>query len=266
MKPLFAWLDERLVPTSSVAVPADDPGWLVGDALFETMRASEGRVVRLDAHLARLEASRLALAMPAPPVDPRVAIRALLDAHPPSSSDVVVRLTLSARPTLVVQLRPLAHRELVRRAGLALWTLPVRRGESFLARHKSAAWASNAIQRRLHHAGTADAFEGLWLDPEGRVLEGTSTNLFAVIDGAVWTPPLSHPILAGTARAAAIAALVGASVEVREAPLTLDAFAAAEALFATNATLPVAPILSLDGQIRGDAADALVRRLVAALD
>lgn len=268
-----AWLDDRLVPVTALAVPADDPGWLVGDGLFETMLVRQGRVVRLDRHLARFEASRRALALPPPPTEPRVAIAAVLAAADDAArlDEVALRLTLSARPTLVVQLRPIGPRDHARRAGLDLWTLPERRGETFLARHKALAWAANAVQRRLHRAGADPRFEGLWLDPEGHVLEGTSTNLFAVVDASrrlVYTPPLAQPILPGTARAAAIEALVAAGCEVREAPLDARDFARADELFATNATLPVAPVARLDGQPHpgGAVASALWHDVRAALE
>jgi len=250
----YAWLDDRIVSGDELRVSGDDPGFLIGDGIFETMRVRDGQVVALAAHLARFERSREALALPTPATDPAAAIAAVLAATDPGSLVAAgMRLTLSARPTLIVRLRTLTARDLARRAGLALHTLPERRGESFVARHKTLAWNANAIQQRLHADGADLRFEGLWLDPDGIVLEGTTTNLFAIIDGVVLTAPTSLAILPGIARAQTLAALSGLAIPHREAAFTRADLDRADAIFATNALLPLAPVLTLDGVAIGAA-------------
>jgi len=246
--PSHAWLDDRIVPADAVRIAGDDPGLTIGDGLFETMRVVAGRVPALADHLARFEASRMALALPRPATDPAFAIAAVLAANPHLANDELgLRLTLTARPTLIVALRPLTTRDHQRRRGLELYTLAARRGESFLARHKTLAWSANSVQQRLHPRGASPAFEGLWLDPEGVVLEGTSTNLFALLDGVVHTTPTSAPILAGVSRAHVLAALEALRIPHREARFTRTELDCATAIVASNAILPVAPVLSLDG-------------------
>ena len=243
----FAWLDDRLVREDALLVPADDPGFAIADGLFETMRVRAGVVVALSDHLARLESSRLALALPPPPAPLHEAIAAVLAAAPSTPHDLALRLTLTARPSLIVRLRSLTPRDHERRRGLHLHTLPTPRGESFLARHKTLAWNANAVQRRLHPRGDDPDFEGLWLDPDGFVLEATTSNLFAAIGDEVITPPTSAAILPGISRARAIAALRDHGVACVERPITRVELDLADTLFATNAILPVATIHALDG-------------------
>ncbi len=250
MKGPLAWFDDRLVPEDALFVRPDDPGFAIADGLFETMRIRAGEVVALPDHLARFESSRLALALPRPPVPLHQAISAVLAAHadqPALLDDVGLRVTLTARPSLIVRLRPITPRDRERRQGLHLHTLPARRGEAFLARHKTLAWNANAVQRRLHPHGDAPDFEGLWLDPEGFVLEGTTSNLFVAIGDDVVTPPTSAPILPGVSRARTIAALREHGVACIERPLARADLDLAQTLFATNAILPIAPIHALDG-------------------
>ncbi len=247
--PGYAWLDDRIVAADALWVSADDPGLTVGDGIFETMRVVRGEVQSLAAHLARFEATRAALALPRPATDPAHAIAQVLAQNDLSGrDDLGLRLTLTARPTLIVRLRALTPRDHQRRAGLALHTLPARRGEAFLARYKTLAWNANAVAQRLHTDGSDPSFEGLWLDPDGVVLEGTSTNLFAVLDGVVHTAPTSLPILPGVARARVLGALQALAIPHREVPFTRADLDRAEAIFATNALLPLAPVLTLDGQ------------------
>lgn len=244
---MLAWLDDRLAPSEALVVRADDPGLLIGDGLFETMLVRHGEVVHLGDHLARFERSRRALALPVAPTPPERAVEAVLTHNGPLIDEHVLRLTFTARPTLLVTVRPLDPRVHVRRLGLDLHTLPARRGECFLARHKALGWAANAVQRRLHPSGAEPTFEGLWLDPDGRVLEGTSTSLFARIDGFWRTAPLSAPILPGVTRARVLAHLERRGDVPFETAFTLDDLRRADEVFATSATLPLAPVRSLDG-------------------
>ena len=45
------WLNGRLVAAAEATLSVGDRGFLLGDGLFETMRAYGGRVFRLQAHL-----------------------------------------------------------------------------------------------------------------------------------------------------------------------------------------------------------------------
>lgn len=242
-----AWLDDRLVAPEELVVRADDPGLLIADGLFETMLVREGRVPLLADHLGRFERSRRALALPPPPTPPAEAIASVLAHNGPLAGEHVLRLTFTARPTLLVTLRHLTEREHRRRLGLDLHLLGARRGECFLARHKSLAWGANAAQRRLHPQGDSPTFEGLWLDPTGLVLEGTSTSLFARIDGVVRTAPLTAPILPGVARARVLRQLTGEGIALAECAFDLEELLHATEVFATSATLPLAPVRSIDG-------------------
>src|SRR3954452_7083639 len=51
----WVWLNGRLVRGADAAVSVFDRSFLMGDGLFETMRSVQGRLFRLDRHLARLQ-------------------------------------------------------------------------------------------------------------------------------------------------------------------------------------------------------------------
>lgn len=65
MTPL-AWLDGRILPLAEAALSLADPAWMSGMVAFETLRVDDGVPARLDAHLARLEGSAVALTHPRP--------------------------------------------------------------------------------------------------------------------------------------------------------------------------------------------------------
>ena len=60
----IVYLNGSLVPRSQARISALDYGFLYGYGLFETMRAYEGQVFRLDSHLRRLESSAMLLELP----------------------------------------------------------------------------------------------------------------------------------------------------------------------------------------------------------
>jgi branched-chain amino acid aminotransferase len=62
----WIYLNDRFVPHEEAVVSVFDHGFLYGDGVFETLRASRGRILMLAEHLARLgrSASRLALQLP----------------------------------------------------------------------------------------------------------------------------------------------------------------------------------------------------------
>ena len=77
----------------------------------------------------------------------------------------------------------------------------------------------------------------LFVDDHGYVLETDISNVFAVFDGEVVTPPLDGRVLPGIGRS-----LLLDIRPVREAPLALEQFLQADEAFATNALRGVVPI------------------------
>lgn len=236
-----------------------DRGLMLGDGCFETVLVRGGQAVALDRHLARLATSLEALGLAPASIPPGAGwlpqlgheVEALLSRTAPASPhvDLALRLTVTAQ-TRLLELGPLPASVVSRRSGIELHTLPEPRADALLHRHKTLAWSWNAVAARLHRAGASPRFEGLWLDPAGHLLEGTRSNVFAVFADRVGvnvvTPPLTSPILPGTARARAIPALRALGVPVTERPLHRDELGACRGLFVTSSLLPVAAVSSLD--------------------
>jgi len=114
--PQHVWVDGRILPADAPAISVFDRGFLLGDGIFETLRARRGVVVELDAHLERLRESAVPLGIALPPDDaPIVAgIAAVLAAegladdgsagHAPG--DAAVRITVTRGAFLARGLAP----------------------------------------------------------------------------------------------------------------------------------------------------------------
>jgi 4-amino-4-deoxychorismate lyase len=93
-----------------------------------------------------------------------------------------------------------------------------------------------------------DVAEGLMLDLDGRVVEGTQTNLFALLEGRLVTPPLNRCGVAGVVREVAIASAAAVGLEVVESVLLPEQVAAADGLFLTSSLAGIWPIRELAGR------------------
>ena len=88
--------------------------------------------------------------------------------------------------------------------------------------------------------------EGLVLDVDGYLSEGSGENLFLVQDGAVVTPPVGNSILEGITRSMVIDLLRELGVEVRERRIPRELIFFAEELFMTGTAAEITPVRSVD--------------------
>ena len=100
------------------------------------------------------------------------------------------------------------------------------------------------IARRRALAAGAD--EVVLLDVGGGVAEAPTANVFAVIDGALVTPPPGR-ILDGITRDSVLAIARAEGVPAREEALSLEALSRADEAFLTASSYPLAPIASING-------------------
>ena len=88
--------------------------------------------------------------------------------------------------------------------------------------------------------------EGIALDGQGNVSEGSGENIFIIKDGVVYTPPLSSAVLPGITRDSVmqLAKLLG--YEVREQVMPRAALYIADEIFFTGTAAEVTPVRSID--------------------
>jgi 4-amino-4-deoxychorismate lyase len=92
-----------------------------------------------------------------------------------------------------------------------------------------------------------DVAEGLMLDIDGRVVEGTQTNLFALLDGRLVTPPLERCGVAGVVRRLVLESARALGLRVVEEVLDPARLATAEASFLTSSLVGIWPVREVAG-------------------
>ena len=100
--------------------------------------------------------------------------------------------------------------------------------------------------------------EGIALDAQGYVSEGSGENLFAVVKGRLVTPPLVSSILPGITRDAVITLARGLGIPVEEKALPREMLYLADELFFTGTAAEITPIRSVDRQKVGTGARGTV--------
>lgn len=252
--------------------PLDDRGLLLGDGLFETLLAVDGRLDAVAAHLDRLEAGCAVLGLPAPDRAAAAAtMAAALDAAGLRQARAAVRLTLTAgsggrgldRPDAPApQLFATAAPAPVIATPLKLAIARTRRNEgSPASRLKTLAYLDNVLARAEARAAGAD--EALMLNNRGEVACAAAANVFWITGERLFTPALDCGVLAGIARARVMAAAAAMGVEVVEVQTGVEALMRVDAVFVTNSLVGLRSASHLDGvALRGS---DLAVRLAAAL-
>ena len=268
----IVWVDGRRLPSEGAHISARDRGFTLADGVFETMKARNGKVFRLDRHLSRLERSLRTLSIPVPPELREWVEAALEAAHSPDAS---VRLTVSRgvapggvtapvdpTPTVVVTVAPPpAFGSAIYDAGLRASVASGRRNEfSMTAGLKTLAYTDSVAA--MIEARKAGADEVLFLDTRGHCSEASASNLFAVISGRLTTPPTSCAALPGITRAAVIELAGQMGHPVDERSFELRELEGATEAFLTSSLRGIAPMVEVDGKALGDGTPGPVTRHV----
>jgi branched-chain amino acid aminotransferase len=97
----------------------------------------------------------------------------------------------------------------------------------------------------LAQAKAAGADEAIFLDTAGHVSEATASNLFALIDGMLVTPPLSCGVLPGITRAAVLELARPLGIDAAERELAEPELVAASEIFLTSSIREIAPLVRI---------------------
>ncbi len=88
--------------------------------------------------------------------------------------------------------------------------------------------------------------EGIALDVQGHVSEGSGENIFLVHDGAVYTPPLSASVLPGVTRRVLLTLCADLGFPVREAAIPREMLYVADEVFFTGTAAEITPVRAVD--------------------
>lgn len=236
----LAWWNGRLVPPGEVRIDPGDPGFLLGDGLFETLRVDGGWAVDVDAHLDRLLAGleRIGIGLPEDRSDLARAVESVAGAAPRPVARM--RITVTRRPTRLITAAPYTPPS--GNVDVILLPEPWVDSRSPLAGLKSLSYQANRLA--LARAERAGAFEALLLNERGRLAEGSRTNVLVRLAGELVTPPLADGCLPGTVRRRLLE-----SGRVKERSVDVEEVRGAQEILLTNSLIGVLPVGRIDGRV-----------------
>lgn len=258
-----AWVDDGLVEASEARVSVFDRGFRTGEGVFETLRAYGTHPFRLDAHLERAAAGAETLGFELP-AHVRDAVVETTRANAIEGEDLAVRVTITPgqldpaatfppaddtvpAPTVVVTANVLRYGSEMYRDGVSATVVPWSRE---IPQVKAVSYLAASLARREAIRQGAD--EALLTDQRGMVLEGSYSNIFAVIRGVLVTPPLEAGILAGVTRAVTLDVAATEGLNVEERPLSVSELVEADEAFLTASTREIVPLVRMAGRIVGN--------------
>jgi len=232
-----------------------DHGFLYGYGLFETMRAYNGTIFRLDRHLARLyrSAKTLGIAFKPGSLDLQKACYDTLEAN--KLTEARLRLTLSAGEGDMTPNLDTCSGITVFIAARRLVTLPPesyqsgfsailsslrRNSQSPLSQLKSTCYLENVLAKQEARAAGVD--EALILNERGLVAEGSTSNIFLIKGKLLVTPSLKSGVLPGITRETVLELARYLGLEAVEREVQLDKLAEVKEAFLTYSILEIMPL------------------------
>ena len=247
-----AYYNGEYRPLEGLTIPIMDHGFLFGDGVYELIPVYRKRPRCLDDHLERLQNSLAAVRIdnaPGPATWREICTR--LIEQSPDESFVYIQVTrgvipdgapfrkqfLDGPPTVFAMAQPLPK---IPDSICAITCEDQRWGRCHIK-------STMLLETILATQGAVDRQAGeAILHREDQVMEGATSNVFAVIDGLVRTPKLSPQILPGVTRKLVLRLMREYRMEYQECLLGVSDLRRAEEIWITGSTRGILPVVELD--------------------
>jgi len=287
-----AWLNGNLVDEDSPNVSLRDTGLLHAAGVFTTMRASAGRVFRLDAHLQRLRKSCEALFVPLQfsDADLASAVDSVLRENNLTAARMRLTVTRGQATTdplhgthlspncflTATDLQPYPEEYYQRGLTVMLNDEQKLNPYDMQAGHKTLNYFSRLAG--LREAVRRGAGEALWFNVHNYLQSASVANVFIVKGGALVTPPTAddlrdpavaaacpYPksnVLPGVLRGAVIDLAKSNDIPIRAEAMTVNHVLEADEVFLTNSIMQVMPVGRIEQHVVGDGNPGPVTRRI----
>jgi len=257
----LCYLNGEYLPLSSARIPVLDRGFIFGDGIYEVVPVYRKRPFRLEQHVDRLERSlaEVRIANPHTRAQWRALIERLVASSP--GADLVVYLQVTrgvarrdfafpagVTPTVFAMISPLTRPTPAQRdTGLRAISIPDLR---WLRCDIKSVSLLGAVMARQQAAD--QGLDEVVQHRDGRLTEGSASNIWVVKAGRVLAPPRDHLILEGIRYGFVQELCERAAIPFEARVISMDEVRGADELLLTAATREVLPIVQLDGRPVGD--------------
>ena len=267
----IAYVNGRYLPLAQACVNVEDRGYQFADGVYEVCEVRRGQLIDERRHMARLQFSlgELRMSMPMSEAALSAVLHEVVRRNRVRWGIVYLQINRGVArrdhafpppgttPSVVVTARnmDLAAAEKMAEGGVAVISVPENRWARVDI--KSVSLLPNVLAKQA--AREQGAREAWFVDPQGRVTEGSSSNAWIVTrDGKVVTRQADHGILKGITRAVVIDTIAGQGLKLEERSFTIQEAQEAREAFITSASQIVLPVVMIDGRPVGNGAPGLV--------
>lgn len=249
----IVYLNGEFLPLAEARISVLDRGFLFADGVYEVMPAYNGRIFRLEEHLARLGNSLAGIYMKNPLTmqEWQSLLENLVEQNQGKHQSLYLQVTrgVSERdhlftedlePTVFAMSKPL--QEKTSSPGIAAITCEDSRWQH--CDLKTIALLPGVLLR--HQARAAGATEAI-LHRENIVTEGAASNVFVIRDEIIKTPPKDRHILPGVTRDLVVELLSENKFDCREAQIKTGELDIADEIWVTSSTWEIVPVIKLNG-------------------
>ncbi|MGZ3787787.1 MAG: aminotransferase class IV [Bacteriovorax sp.] len=253
-------INGELFDETTAKISVFDRGFLYGDSVYEATRTFERVPFRIGLHIERLfnSAQKIELLPTLTRTDVLAAVEQTIAASP--HDNIFLRIILSRGTNSDLGLDP----ELAKGNNLIIITKAIlpnpewwyTEGLSLIFSQKkstqtgplpkSGNYQENMLA--LKEAIKRGAFDAIMVNSEGHVTEGSTSNIWMIKDGVIYTPALKDGVLEGLTRKTLFEMAGPLGPEIREATLTQDDFLSADECFITSTTRNIVPVTKIEGK------------------
>lgn len=257
MYPPLVYLNGAFLPPAEARVSPFDRGFVFADGVYEVIPVYGRRMFRMRQHLKRLDDSLAGIRVrnPLASGEWEQIFRRLTDAVAADDQSVYLQVTRGPaprdhafppdpQPTVFAYAAPLKYADAQQLANgvAAITTSDIRWLRCDI---KAIALLPNVLLRQqATEAGAAEAI----LVRDGLAMEGSASNIFAVVNGVLVTPPKGPFILPGITRDLVLELAHAHGVSCEERMLKESELAKASELMLSSSTKELLPITTLNGK------------------
>jgi len=251
----LVYLNGKYLPLEQACVPVLDRGFIFGDGVYEVLVAYGGRLFRFEHHIQRLQNSLDAVHIDNPMSDSEwfAVLNPLLNEYPGRDQSIYLQVTRGVAkrdhvipekitPTVFAMSSPMAEPDpSVLSRGIAVVAMADTR---WLNCHiKSISLLPNILLR--HEAERQGGSEAI-LIRDGRVSEGSASNVFIVSGGCLLTPPKGPTLLPGITRDLVLELAREHGIDCDEADISEQQLHSAEEVMVSSSMKELYPVTRLN--------------------
>ncbi|MFB5662020.1 D-amino-acid transaminase [Alteribacillus sp. HJP-4] len=262
------WINNKMIPKNEAVIPFNDRGYYFGDGVYEVIRIYNGRFFLMNKHMKRLQrsAAELDFSLPFTQDEIEKHAAALISKNNVKDGYIYIQATRGEQERNHLYERSLAPvvtgftKEAPvplekQKKGITLYAVEDIRWlrcdiktinllGNVMAKRKA---EDNQAHEAIQHRGNI-------------ITEGSSTNVFIVQQGILYTHPATNLILHGITRELILSLAEEHAIPWKEEAFTMHEAALADEMFVSSTTMEITPVTKVEGTFSADYSIGTVTR------